>query len=557
MSEQEEFEFRLRLEKERASTSSKSSAKQNIYNDTTVYDPVSGVPMYSEDATQGAQLGGAAGYADKVLRGASAAPVAFASGASKPLATVLRAAPGQFGKNMGKAGDDLIKGLSQQNPILAPAMNLAGEIGGTFGVGGALGGALSRSPMIAKTAPGFIEAVKTGGVSAGGVNGIPGVASRVAGGALTGGTAAGLVNPEDALLGAGIGGAIPLGGKLLSGGAYLAGKGLRGGDVASDVAGLAKRAEELGINIPADRLVNSKPMNALAATLNYIPFSGRAATEVAMQKQMNTALSRTMGQETANVSQAMRNAQTELGGKFDDVLKNNSINVTNKFLDDLTTIVNQATNELPETQGAVIRKQFDDLISHATKNKIDGQTAYNFKRTLDRIGQRNSPEAYYATQMRKTLMDGLNNSLPDDVAKSFQKTRAQYKNMLDLQNVVNRGAEGDVSIGKLAHLNQRVNPEVDEIANIASQFLKSRENPHGALQRFVVGGTAAGLGGLGMAPYLAGTAALGRAANATLNSRMAKDFILGVNQQAPSLLNTNLGKAIELGYKAAPVISAR
>lgn len=96
------------------------------------------------------------------------------------------------------------------------------EIAGTLGTGQALAGGLSAIPQVAQRAPGFIQAVRTAGMQG------PNLGARIAGGAVTGGAAAGLVNPQEAGMGAAIGGALPA--------AVSAAKGLR--SLAGNVAGL-------------------------------------------------------------------------------------------------------------------------------------------------------------------------------------------------------------------------------------------------------------------------------------------------------------------------------
>ena len=85
---------------------------------------------------------------------------------------------------------------------------LLAEIAGTAGVGGTLARGAAMIPGAAKAAP-VLDAVRTGGFSAGGLSGAGGMAARTAGGTVTGAAAAGMVNPEDAGLGALIGGALP------------------------------------------------------------------------------------------------------------------------------------------------------------------------------------------------------------------------------------------------------------------------------------------------------------------------------------------------------------
>ncbi|MGL4651828.1 MAG: hypothetical protein ACRC1H_20635, partial [Caldilineaceae bacterium] len=346
---------------------------------------------------------------------------------------------------------------------------------------------------------------------------------------MTGGASALAVNPEDAATGAGVGAALPGAMKIAGKAGNLTGSAVRAagkavvGAVSPEVAALAKRAEELGIKIPVDRLTNSKPMNAVAASLNYMPFSGRAATEDAMFGSMNKALSRTFGQDSENVTMALRRAQTDLGGKFDTVLQSNTVKMTPNFKTALADAETQANSELGDEAASIIRKQIALIQTKGAGGEIDGQTAYNIKKALDRIGNGNSDAAFYARDLKKKLMDALNDSLGPQEAQAFAKVRQQYGNMLALENLATNGAEGGISAGRLANMKHINNPDLQELADIAAQFLKTRESPHGALQRLVIGGTAgATAGGLGALPMLPVAAGVGRATNALLNSNAAR-----------------------------------
>lgn len=94
---------------------------------------------------------------------------------------------------------------------------LVSEVAGTLGAGGAAANTVARvAPRVAQAAPGLMNAVRSGGMTTG-VRAAPGfvpqaanLGTRVAGGAINGGLAAGLVNPEDAPVGVALGGAIPV-----------------------------------------------------------------------------------------------------------------------------------------------------------------------------------------------------------------------------------------------------------------------------------------------------------------------------------------------------------
>lgn len=100
---------------------------------------------------------------------------------------------------------------------------LGGEVAGTAGAGGLVanaGRAVLPAALSTKALP-FLTAVESGGMSAGGA----GMLTRVLGGATNGAVSSAMVNPEDTMTGAVVGGVLP---PVLSN-TYKLGKGLVGG----------------------------------------------------------------------------------------------------------------------------------------------------------------------------------------------------------------------------------------------------------------------------------------------------------------------------------------
>jgi hypothetical protein len=154
-------------------------------------------------------------------------------------------------------------------------------------------------------------------------------------------------------------------------------------------------------------------------------------------------------------------------------------------------------------------------------------------------------------------MDALNESLGAEKAAAFATTRKQYGNMIALEKIAKNGAEGDVSIAKLANMRNINNRDLQELADIASQFMVTRENPHGALQRLVIGSsalTAGGVSGGAALPIAVGSMAAGRGANAALNSNTIRRGLLG--EALP--ITESLGEGL-LGTttRAAPLLLSR
>lgn len=428
------------------------------------------------------------------------------------------------------------------------AGKLTGEIAGTAGVGGVL----AKGASALGATPQAVNALQSGGMTLGqGASpGAQNMLTRIAGGATTGAASAGLANPSDALTGALIGGALPAATKTAGLAGNAIGKAISGGQLAPEVKALATRAKDLGIDIPADRLVNSKPLNALASSLDYVPGSGRAGTMSKMEDQLNTAVSRTFGQNSSNVTQALRKAGDELGGKFDKVLSQNRVKMDEQFLSDLADASNMARKELGSEGATVIQNQVDEIVAKAASGDIDGQAAYNIKKTLDRIGKQNTPQAYYAIDLKKKLMEALNRSLGPEEAEAFKTVRQQYGNMLSLEKIAQNGAEGGISIGRLANMKNINNPELQELADISAQFLKSREGNHGAAQR--VGAGALALGLTGPAGVAAGVAT-GRGANMLLNSNAMKGAVMGGPQSNQLLRLLGAPEAQQLLSRTAPI----
>lgn len=456
---------------------------------------------------------------------------------------------------------------AQPDSLMYGAGKLGAEIAGTAGVGGVMAngvralGATRAAAGLEPIVGGIAKGLETGGFRVGDLAGTGmGTLARLGTGAAVGGAAAGLANPSDAGMGALIGGALP-GGVQLAGKAGSAIRNNLTGEAAPEVAKLAQRAQELGIQVPADRLVNSRPLNAVASSLNYVPLSGRAATEDAMNAQLNRALSRTFGQDSSNVTQALRKASQKLGGAFESTLSNNGVRFDEQLLNDLAAVHNKAEAELGSDALKPITNKISELISKGESGMIDGKAAYNIKRDLDRLGAGNNPNAWHALELKHRLMDALNRSLGPDKAAEFATVRQQYGNMLDLEKLAKNGAEGEVSVARIANMKNIGNEPLQEIADIAAQFVKPREGAHGAAQRVFGAGGIGALGAVaggglpGAAVGLGAAAAAGRGTNMLLNSQGARNFLLGSGQMA--LEPKPLGLLTRSAYRTGPLLATQ
>ena len=298
-----------------------------------------------------------------------------------------------------------------------------------------------------------------------------------------------------------------------------------GKGVSQEVKDLAKKAQDYGIDIPIDKIANSKPLNALAKSLEYVPFSGREATQETLHKQVNKAVSRTIGQDNANINKALRDADLHLGNQFEKTLQENTVKLDDTFMEGLGKVEKEAESILVKDQFAVIKKQIDNILDKGSSGQLEGEAAYNIKKLLDKLGKgSDTTKASVALDLKRELMDALDRSLGTDKAAAFKKVREQYGNMLELEKIAKNGAEGEISIARLANMKNARSKELKDLADIAAQFVTEREGQHGAMQRVIAGGAMGATAGL---PGLAAGAVGGRALNSVLNSKALRSRIIG------------------------------
>lgn len=261
MTEQEEFEFRLRLEREKQQPGIGQQIKQQVGN-----------------------------IAAGAVRGAGSIGATILS----PIDAAARAVGVQndfIGRtDRRRAMDQALGGMGADTDSLGyKGAKLTTEVAGTLGAGGVLARGAALLPGAARAAP-LIDAIGSAGFKAGGAAGLPGLAARTAGGALTGGVSAGLVDPEQAATGAIIGGALPGVAQAAGAAGRKVGEVIRGPAQTPDTAQAIQQARQAGYVIPptqanptlANRLIegmSGKITTAQNASAKNQATTGRLAAE--------------------------------------------------------------------------------------------------------------------------------------------------------------------------------------------------------------------------------------------------------------------------------------
>ena len=325
-------------------------------------------------------------------------------------------------------------------------------------------------------------------------------------------------------------------------------------------------AGRLGIPLRAENVAGSKVLNGLSAALDYIPLSGAAQSKAAQVSEMNRALSQTIGENTPMIGEALKAARPRLSGEFDRVLSSNSVNLDRQLSAELQDIAQQAQSELSDQQIKPIMAKIAEISTKASQGGvIDGQAAYNIKKSLDRMTRSSdSSLAHWAGEVRGSLMDALSRSLPPDEAAYFAQIRQQYRNMLALEKIVPPNeAASLVTPARLAASRGLKGKDIQEVASVAS-LIKPKVGDSGTAPRTllnpVIGGAAGAAAGL---QNVIGGALVGRAANAALNSNALLRYLMnrGTGTSAPNALLQMLTtpeatNALQtMGIVGAPVLS--
>lgn len=442
------------------------------------------------------------------------------------------------------------------------AGKIGAEIAGTAGVGGTLAKTLTFAPKLA-------AAVSSGGFMAPGAN----MATRVAGGAITGGATAGLVNPDDALSGAVLGGALPPAAKALGAAGQAVGRQFM---PSADSSPLVKKAMDMGAPLGIADMAEGKFTKALRSVLNDAPMTGGigAAQNEAKQKWFNRAVGEVFGAADDKLTpEVMDGAKKRLGSEFDRIWSNNNLIVDDSLMQSLNKTAKSA-KMLPKSDRARVLSMIDDLQTQIQQtpdglNVIPGDVANRYQSSIRKASE--TAQGFLKedlSRLRTDILGAFNRSVSPEDAAALALTQKKYKAFKTVEPLLAKGEvgiagreAGDVPAGLLpgavfsSYKNNVANSPLAELSKIGSKFLVDRSPQTGGSSRALIQNSAIG-GALGAGmftnPLLAAPVIpMGMGLNKALGSpRLAKGLM---NYSAPEFG----GGLLEFGQKAAPVFIAQ
>lgn len=461
--------------------------------------------------------------------------------------------------------DAALQGLGANTDSLAyKGAKVGAEIAGTLPVGGVLAKGAAMVPGLARLAP----AIASGGISAPGAN----LLTRAAGGAITGGATAGLVNPEDAGLGAMIGGAMP-------GAAVAAGKvGQAIGrqlKPSAEVAPLARRAMEMGAPLGVADVAEGKFTKAVRSVLNDAPMTGGigAAQNEAKQKWFNRAVGEVFDAADDKLTpEVLDAAKKKMGTEFDRIWGSNNLIVDDKLMASLSKTRANAMM-LPKGERARIVSMLDDLegqIAQAPDGSIviPGDVANRYQSTIRKTAE--SAQSFLKdelTRLRGDMLSAFNRSVSPEDAAALALNQKKYKAFKTVEPLLAKGEAGvagreagDVPAALLpnavmsSYKSNVAGSPLAELSRIGSKFLVDRTPQTGGSARAMIQNSAIG-GALG-----AGMLTNPALALPVIPLGMGLNKALGSPALARSLIDAQMapmGGLLSVGQKSAPVLIAQ
>lgn len=464
-----------------------------------------------------------------------------------------------------EAMDAALQSMGANTDSLAfKGAKVGAEIAGTLPVGGVLGRAASAVPGLARLAP----AITSGGLSAPGA----GLLTRTAGGAITGGATAGLVNPEDAGLGAMIGGAFP--GAVMAAG--KAGQAIgRQIKPSADVAPLARRAMGMGAPLGVADVAEGKFTKAVRSVLNDAPMTGGigAAQNEAKQKWFNRAVGDVFDAANDKLTpEVMDAAKKKMGSEFDRIWNNNNLIVDDKLMVSLGKTRTNAMM-LPKGERARIVSMLDDLESQITQAPdgsivIPGDVANRYQSTIRKTAE--NAQSFLKdelTRLRGDMIGAFNRSVSPEDAAALALNQKKYKAFKTVEPLLNKGEvgvagreAGDVPAALLpnavlgSYKTNVAGSPLAELSRIGSKFIVDRTPQTGGSARAMIQNSAIG-GALGAGMFTNPALAL-----PVIPLGMGLNKALGSPALARALIDAQMapvGGLLSVGQKAAPVLIAQ
>lgn len=376
---------------------------------------------------------------------------------------------------------------AEPDSMLYQGGKLAGEIAGTAGAGGIL----AQGARAAGASPAFVRALATSGMRAGGpgTGALRNLGMRSLGGAASGAAAAGLANPEDAGLGALIGGGMP--GGMLAAGAL-------GRKVGSFVAGPQIPAE-LQARVAAARVAGYviPPTQANPTLLNRSMegFAGKLSTaqnaSAKNQGVTNKLAAKAVG--AADLSESALAAVRERAGAAYDEIKQVGQFVADDTFKDAISKAGAMSDKMKANFPHLVNDDVEGLVKSLdlpgfdSESTIEAIKQFRFEGSANKASMEPAKKALGAAQMKisNALEDLIDRNLQQagspEMLTNYRAARTTFAKLYDIEKAMNTTTRSidPAKVAKLLDKGRPLTGELREIADFTKAFPKASKATEG------------------------------------------------------------------------------
>lgn len=355
---------------------------------------------------------------------------------------------------------------TEANPMASAAGRVVGDVAATLPVGGVLARGASMIPGAAQKAAPLIEAIRTGGLSSGNM------ATRAAGGAITGAGTAALTSPDNIAAGGAVGAALP----------SVLGAGQRIGQVALNTA---QKGVAAGLRVPPSSVAPSGANRLLESVAGKQ--NAQQSMSFANQDRVNAIARESLGlaPDTPLTAATLKNyASAQYSQGYEPLKQIGMIQAGKDFDDALSAAIQQYTGKgtIPATE----KQEIINLVNSHRSAGFDAGDAINAIKTL----REDASKAFRAGdgalgKANRALADAYENEIgrnlaatgQTDLLNAYQSARQNLAKSFTIGNAIKEGT-GDVSAQKLGSELTKGKPlqgDMRTVAEFANAFPKAMQ----------------------------------------------------------------------------------
>jgi len=271
------------------------------------------------------------------------------------------------------------------------------------------------------------------------------------------------------------------------------------GDIGKQSVDILKKA---GVPLDAAQTTGSALLGRIKAALNDNPLTAGAENLFTSNQKLayNRAIAKTMGEDASQITPAViSQAKERIGNVYDSIANKINIKADDKFLNNLSSLDEEAKNVLNDSQYGIVDKNIKNIIDKASKegNQISGPQYQAIKRTLDKLsGSADSDVASYARDLKDLLNKGLSDSAEasgnKELVIQLKEANKQWGNMRKIEDIALKDPEGNISpsllYNSLATKAKRnafyaEDPELAQLAAAGKMILPSKVPNSGTVAR--------------------------------------------------------------------------